>query len=74
MPCNAAVWLASDESGYIVGSTLFVDGGMNLFPGFATGGLRRHFSRGRGMHWQRLSTQLYRRSRVLTARRSSIAR
>lgn len=32
-----AVWLDSDESDYINGSTIFVDGGMTLYPGFETG-------------------------------------
>ena len=35
---RAAVWLASDESDYITGTTLFIDGGMTLYPGFETGG------------------------------------
>ncbi len=33
-----AVWLASDEADYITGSSLFVDGGMTLYPGFEAGG------------------------------------
>lgn len=35
---KAAVWLASDESDYVVGTTLFVDGGMMLYPSFRHGG------------------------------------
>ena len=35
---RAAVWLASDHADYVNGISLFVDGGMTLYPGFATGG------------------------------------
>ncbi|TLU74391.1 glucose 1-dehydrogenase [Lichenicoccus roseus] len=35
---NAAVFLASDMADYIVGATLFVDGGMTLYPGFEDNG------------------------------------
>ena len=35
---NLAAWLASDEADYITGQTIFIDGGMTLYPGFATGG------------------------------------
>lgn len=35
---KVAVWLASDDSDYIHGSTIFVDGGMTLYPGFEDNG------------------------------------
>ncbi|MCX4428031.1 MULTISPECIES: SDR family oxidoreductase [Streptomyces] len=35
---NAVAALASDLFDYVVGTTIYVDGGMTLFPGFATGG------------------------------------
>ena len=34
---RAAVWLASDEADYLTGTTLYVDGGMTLYPGFEAG-------------------------------------
>lgn len=35
---QAVAWLVSDAADYVTGATLFIDGGMMLFPGFATGG------------------------------------
>ena len=35
---KVAVWLASEESDYIIGSTIYVDGGMTLYPAFADNG------------------------------------
>ncbi|MDE1191920.1 MAG: SDR family oxidoreductase [Arachidicoccus sp.] len=35
---KAAVWLASDNSDYVCGTSLFVDGGMTLYPGFTENG------------------------------------
>jgi len=35
---RVAVFLASDQADYINGASIFVDGGMTLYPGFASGG------------------------------------
>lgn len=35
---RAAVWLASDESEYVTGTSMYIDGGMTLYPEFADGG------------------------------------
>lgn len=35
---RAILWLVSDASDYVVGTTLFIDGGMMLFPAFREGG------------------------------------
>jgi glucose 1-dehydrogenase len=35
---RVAAWLASDYADYVHGVSLFVDGGMTLYPGFSTGG------------------------------------
>ncbi len=35
---NLAVFLSSDDSDYITGASIFIDGGMTVFEGFATGG------------------------------------
>jgi glucose 1-dehydrogenase len=35
---RAAVWLASDDSDYVHGAVLYLDGGMTLYPGFDEGG------------------------------------
>jgi glucose 1-dehydrogenase len=35
---RTVVWLASDQADYVTGASLFVDGGMTLYPGFSTGG------------------------------------
>ncbi|WP_158747476.1 glucose 1-dehydrogenase [Acidisphaera sp. L21] len=35
---KAATWLVSDESDYVVGTTLFIDGGMALYPEFRGNG------------------------------------
>lgn len=35
---HAAAWLASDLADYVTGTTLYIDGGMTLYPGFHEGG------------------------------------
>ncbi len=35
---RVAAWLASDQADYITGTSIYIDGGMTLYPGFATGG------------------------------------
>jgi glucose 1-dehydrogenase len=35
---RAAVWLASDESDYVQGVSIYLDGGMTLYPGFIGAG------------------------------------
>ncbi len=35
---NTVVWLASDQSDYVTGTTVFVDGGMALYPAFRDAG------------------------------------
>ena len=35
---KAALWLVSDDADYVTGTTLFVDGGMTLYPGFVDNG------------------------------------
>lgn len=35
---KVAAWLASDDADYITGTTIYVDGGMTLYPGFSDNG------------------------------------
>lgn len=35
---KAVLWRASDDSGYVDGQALYIDGGMSLYPEFREGG------------------------------------
>jgi glucose 1-dehydrogenase len=35
---KVALWLGSDDSDYVTGTTIYVDGGMTLYPGFVDNG------------------------------------
>lgn len=35
---KVATWLGSDDSDYVIGTTIYVDGGMTLYPGFENNG------------------------------------
>ncbi|MFY4258908.1 glucose 1-dehydrogenase [Achromobacter xylosoxidans] len=35
---RAVAWLASNDADYVIGATLFIDGGMTLYPGFRGAG------------------------------------
>ncbi len=35
---KVALWLGSDDSDYVTGTTIYVDGGMTLYPGFVNNG------------------------------------
>ncbi|WP_025761500.1 glucose 1-dehydrogenase [Dyadobacter tibetensis] len=35
---KAVAWLSSDDSDYVNGATIYIDGGMTLYPGFADNG------------------------------------
>ena len=35
---EVATWLASQKSDYVTGTTIYVDGGMTLYPGFVNNG------------------------------------